>query len=688
VTEAGTEERTLRVLIVEDNAQYAYLIREYLHLSHGAQFEADRAECLGEALQRLEQDVFDLILLDLDLPDSKGLDTLDALREHCASCPVVVLTGHDDMQLAADSLGRGAQDFLMKGRIDQSGLAQAMLHAVHRQRATRKARLIEGPADAVEQRFRTLIESTLEGIVILDDACRVQFANHAALDLLGRATEDLLDEPLDVLVADGTAAEFDLVRPDQSVIVADIRATETRWENERALMVSIRDVTDRRRAAELQSRLEEEELYASQMEQVAGQRNDLLLGLTQRLRAPIQPLQSAIELFRSEDIGPLTPQQRQILRLMARNVRRLSRFYHEARQLSKIETGDQPLSLRDVDLAWSLRPALEFLAQHAAQQEMTITVGPHDDLCVHADPDAVSDVLICLVENAIAHNPNGTQIGVRFSRQQDGFLTIAVEDDGEGILEESLAGLFSTVPFDDSLEITPQAAGLGLSLSRSLVDKMGGTISANSVPGEGSTFRFTLPIRPLTPSTVFGRVARDLGYLDDRQVEALHRFLSSPGSRKQRIGEFLVEREYLTEDQRDEVLKELNKRLSTPHPRGRGSTYRRGLLGRIALGNGSLSDRQLNEALRIQESRRVDGDHVLLGRVLVEAGFMNEGQLLDALAEQGVHVMACTRCGSSFNLLSLKDDAHSICAACGSPVQPAEAEASLEISGEILPVDY
>jgi len=686
MNDANTEDRPLRVLIVEDDAQYAYLIREYLHLSHGASFEAERAERLDEALQRLKNERFDLVLLDLDLPDCQGLATLEGLRAYSPSLPVVVLTGHDDMQLAADSLGRGAQDFLMKGRIDQAQLAQSMLHAVHRQRASRRARLTDGSLHAVEERFRSLLENTLEGIVILDDSYSVLYANQAALDLLGRPEDELLGEQLDYLISDGDAAEVDIVRPGLPTIVAAIHVTETSWSDARAYMISLRDVTARQRADELQSRLEEEELYSSQLEQVAGKRNELLLGLTQRLRAPIRPLRTAVELFRSEDIGPLTPQQRQILRLMSRNVRRLTRFYNEARLLSRLETGDQPLSLRDVDLDWSLRPTLEFLAQQATQREMTITVGPHDDLCAYADPDAVSDILICLVDNAITHNPDGTNIKVEFSRQEDGFLAITVSDDGVGIPEAALADLFSTVPFEDSGEVTSASAGLGLPLARSLVGKMGGSISATSNAGEGATFSFTLPVRPLTPSTVFGRVARDMGYLSDRQVDEIYRSLAAPQARKKRIGELLVECGDLTAEQRDEVLVELNKRLSTPHPRRSGATFRHGLLGRIAMTRGALSDRQLNEALRIQENHRNDGEHVLLGRVLVEAGFIREEQLIEALKEQGVRVVACPRCGSRFNLLTKDDDAYSICASCGTPVQPAEPENALEISGEILPV--
>ena len=88
----------------------------------------------------------------------------------------------------------------------------------------------------------------------------------------------------------------------------------------------------------------------------------------------------------------------------------------------------------------------------------------------------------------------------------------------------------------------------------------------------------------------------------------------------------------------------------------------------------------------MQESRRSDGEHVLLGRILVEAGYMNEDQLLDALKDQGVRVMSCPSCGSRFNLITQDNQAYSICASCGTPVQPAAPDAALEINGEILPV--
>ena len=100
----------MKVLLVEDNRADARLIREMLRRG-GAQFELAHVSRLSQALQRLGEEAFDVILLDLGLPDSQGIDTFDKIHAQAPDAPVVVLSGTSDEALAIATVQHGAQDY-------------------------------------------------------------------------------------------------------------------------------------------------------------------------------------------------------------------------------------------------------------------------------------------------------------------------------------------------------------------------------------------------------------------------------------------------------------------------------------------------------------------------------------------------------------------------------------------------
>ena len=123
----------LRVLIVEDEAPYAELICRRLSLSRPVMLETDRAATLAEGLRQLETGEFDVVLLDLNLPDSRGLDTVSAVQQAAPEVPIVVMTGMGGEELAIEALKKGAHDYLVKGEDDRL-LPRALLYAVERSR--------------------------------------------------------------------------------------------------------------------------------------------------------------------------------------------------------------------------------------------------------------------------------------------------------------------------------------------------------------------------------------------------------------------------------------------------------------------------------------------------------------------------------------------------------------------------
>jgi pilus assembly protein CpaE len=124
--------KALKVLLVEDNAVSAQLAKAMLARVDSAVFEVQTAESLMGALDLLGSHAFDVILLDLSLPDSDGIATLTTIRVHAPHVPVLVLTGSDNEALANSALQNGAQDYIVKGQFDGNSLARALRYAVTR----------------------------------------------------------------------------------------------------------------------------------------------------------------------------------------------------------------------------------------------------------------------------------------------------------------------------------------------------------------------------------------------------------------------------------------------------------------------------------------------------------------------------------------------------------------------------
>jgi DNA-binding response OmpR family regulator len=126
--------KTIRVLLLEDNPGDARLFREFLHEDGLAQAEVDHVGRLKTGLEHLTQEKPDVILLDLGLPDSQGLDTFTQVYAQAPDIPIVVLTGLNDTEQAVEAVKAGAQDYLVKGEVSGGLLVRAIRYAMERKR--------------------------------------------------------------------------------------------------------------------------------------------------------------------------------------------------------------------------------------------------------------------------------------------------------------------------------------------------------------------------------------------------------------------------------------------------------------------------------------------------------------------------------------------------------------------------
>src|SRR5580658_407277 len=136
------KEKALQVLLVEDNAGDARLLHEMFSKEKTGSFELTHFLRMGEAVVHLAKGGVDIILLDMGLPDGHGLDTVRRAHAAAPDVPMIVLTGLDDEALAAEAMKEGAQDYLIKGQIENRALPRALRHAIERHRMQKETELI------------------------------------------------------------------------------------------------------------------------------------------------------------------------------------------------------------------------------------------------------------------------------------------------------------------------------------------------------------------------------------------------------------------------------------------------------------------------------------------------------------------------------------------------------------------
>jgi len=214
--------------------------------------------------------------------------------------------------------------------------------------------------------------------------------------------------------------------------------------------------------------------------------------LAHELRTPLSTIDGYLELLSNGHVGALTVEQREYLDVVSRNIQRMTVVVRDWTDVCRLEAGRMAIARHEVDLEEVVDRAIAALRPRIRAKEQRLQVQtPGTPVLVYGDTRALLRVMENLLSNAHTYTPPAGSIQITLMFGPDDTVRLAVTDTGIGLRDEDQARLFRKF-FRSSLTDAEPGTGLGLALSRSLVERMGGSISVTSALGKGSTFTVEL----------------------------------------------------------------------------------------------------------------------------------------------------------------------------------------------------
>ena len=503
----------MKVLIVEDSANDADRVREFLQRGNGA-VEVHTAPRLHDALDIAESEALDVILLDISLPDAHGVDAVHRMRAAVPQIPIVILSALEDESVATQAVQAGAQDYLIKAHVDGVSLRRAVRYAIERQQlldrlATSEARLQEENVtlrrltDAAGRVFATLDVRAVVGLLAAE--ARRLWGGSVTLFAM-RSSGDLVHAEAgggrrraDRFLFEAFGSRKPMLDDDRARVALPIAGTSGRNE-------WILDI----KSAEGQ--FNENDVFALELlRQYVGIaiQNVSLFGELQSQRASVLQLNQLkddlIAVLAHDFKGPLTTiigftellEQRALegedaesaLRTIRQSAARLASLANDTLALSRVEQGELNLAEDPVNVVDIVRETADALK---SEREIDLTVSANDPV-VRGDPARLRQVFENIVGNAIKYSPEGGRVRVRIL-ETDETVRVAVEDRGIGVPPSEMRFLFERFTRGSNAKRSKvKGTGLGLYLAKTLVERHGGNIQVQSKLGEGSTFTVVLP---------------------------------------------------------------------------------------------------------------------------------------------------------------------------------------------------
>ena len=481
---------TIGIMLIEDNPDDALLIQVMLAKPGKADYRLENAERLSQGLERFSEGDIDVVLLDLGLPDSQGLETLSKMRTQSSEVPIIVLTGLDDEVTAVEAVRQGAQDYLVKGDVDSKLLWRALRYSMERKRSEEALR-------KSEEKLRQLFKSATDGIFTLDLNGHYTELNERMLEMLGVDSKDEIlgknyfeffnardintaivemQRTLDqgtVMHLEYTSLRADLSEFDAELTVALLRDAA---DKPVGFVGILRDITERKK--------------------IEAMKSDFVSLVSHQLKTPVVGIKLGIENMLGGLTGELTAKQKRYLQEMYEICSRNHRLITDLLNVSRIERGVLSVDIEPVKLREVVDLALRDYQEDIRKKGLALNVEEADErIVVLADVDKMVEALSNVINNAVKFTDKGS-INIRIAgdiTRKGKYGIVEVRDTGIGMSDRVLNNLFTKEKVLDGPPAAGGGVGIGLYIAKNFMEAQKGDITATSVDGEGSTFVLRVP---------------------------------------------------------------------------------------------------------------------------------------------------------------------------------------------------
>ena len=485
--------RVIKLLLVDDDAVDCRLIDKALaRFSGTVQFNIETASTLAEAIELLKSGNYNLILLDLSLPDSSGVDTVKGIHAANSNIPIVVLTGLPDEKMGLSTIEEGAEDYLVKGKFSDNELMRTIRYAIERKRREQE---IKNAAKA----WRTTFDSITDFIAILDKDFKILRVNKALANAYGVKPQELVgktcyqvyectehDHPScphakTLRTREPSTAE---IHQKQLGIYLEV-TTSPIFNADGRIDGSVhiaKDITQRKHTEQ-------------EMREQDRLKSEFVAAVSHEIRTPLAIFKNIISNALAGVMGKITPKLRENLEMANKTVDRLARIIGDFLDISKIEAGMMTLSLSQLEIQSVVSDTVKTLTGLADEKKIELnTYLCGQEVIINADREKIERVLVNLIGNAIKFVPQGGHIKVRVKTVKNA-VAVEVEDDGPGIESGDIKKLFHRfVQLEKQVGPGEHGTGLGLAIAKELVELHGGRIEVRSARGSGTTFTVFLPL--------------------------------------------------------------------------------------------------------------------------------------------------------------------------------------------------
>ncbi len=348
-----------------------------------------------------------------------------------------------------------------------------------------------------KRKSEAIVESISDGLFVTDADMRILHVNTTVAEIFGITEESAVGVPVASVIRDERIL---------SIIKSGSSETGDQSEHPSNLLALEREgkkIYVRPRVTRIFDG--EGNLYGvvtilqdvTQFRELDRIKSDFLAMLSHEFRTPLTSMNMSIDILNQGLLGPLSSRQKELVDAAKADCLRLTNLARELLQLSKLESGKVEFRNQELDILALIDAVvrslqLQFQEKGVLLRSTISTEIPH----LIADEQHISSVITNLTSNALKHTDPGGTVTLR-GHERDGALCIAVEDTGEGIPREDLKRIFDKfVQVKESTNTAPGSVGLGLAIAKEIVEAYGGNIWAESEPGKGSIFSFTIPLVP------------------------------------------------------------------------------------------------------------------------------------------------------------------------------------------------